>query len=612
MAIEGGEDAVTSHGAVLEEAVIYYVFSFAMEKPLDIRTAANALLRAEVAETVASPAEDGVRVAPRYGDLVKLRARAISLNDTQKMIKEGRYLAFARKHPFYFAQAVAWAVKSAISRIVGRASHPSEADLAESPAEDVGDEVDNAATVRMIEESVAHAQAANAVQQAIEAQILRPAYLEEEPYLRLTLRDSTHWFAIKDDGVERPKGSFDDGTTCEALLLLHRSGVVQLIFVLEPPRNLIVDEFIAFAAGGGQTISASEICEPVLRNAANKAEKMDKNWLGAWISEVREGTRWRRMEFDEPTSVAQLFGLYRSAIEKIIGVASFPEWQCYPALFINKVACCSDEETWLSGHSRELVSLAGGGVPHTLLRSNVVAKLLPKNSSIRTDDSLYALPSRTVRINWGTEDLDFSEHMWTIVVVENALLQFWQLRALNDRLLASEGDEDVRALQREAIFGLQEVRSSSLMFGTANDIVEELLNGWQASKLQQRIADSLEQLHQLVTAREARGASRRANFFAASAVLAAIAFGLPALSQSLDIVKKLPQDGLFGVIAAPLRAIGNEPGAAAWKAYVVLVAFILLISVSSVARRLFNRRRLRRRPSRLGMEWPHGTWHRRG
>ena len=42
-------------------------------------------------------------------------------------------------------------------------------------------------------QSVAETQVVNAIQHAIEADLLRPSYLESEPYLRLGLRRSFHW-----------------------------------------------------------------------------------------------------------------------------------------------------------------------------------------------------------------------------------------------------------------------------------------------------------------------------------------------------------------------------------------------------------------------------------
>ncbi|MEV1145209.1 hypothetical protein [Micromonospora sp. NPDC049799] len=590
--------AKSVHAPVFADSLVYFVYNFSSKQPLDIYKTADRLLSAGLAETVASPASDEVRVAPRYLELLALWKKAHQIHEVDELLGKGDIGSVFRRHPglgFRLARAF----------LRARMKRKEDGSGAEEKAEDVDEPITE--TIRLIEESVAHAQALNAMQQSVEQRIFRPSYLSDEPYLRLQLRDSVQWRSLLKGGRRRQAGDLEDGLVVQALLLIHRSGVMQLTIAVRLPEDLGMQEFRAQIFGSSPMFAASEIAAPFIEGAARHwGEKDDGRWLGAWSEEVHAGTRWRRMVFGSPSSVTDLFILYQAAIIDAVDVDFFDEWQCYPVVCIDEVGCCEGvEQTWLESHSTELVHLTGGMGGDVTLRNSALAALRPFEKSIVDDYSLFVSPSKAIRINWNadSEGVYFSEHLWTLLVIESTLLQYWQLRALDERLSDTRGRAfSVKDIQEQAIYGLQEFRHSTLTFGTAIDMADDMLKGWRAHKLHQRILEALNQLQQLMAAEEAKRTGRRANILASVAVVVALAFGLPAIDETLKIAAGVPDAGFAGYLAEPVKQLAEQGNAGAWKGYLLLLLVLLGACLAVIYRRSYRFRK----PSEesAGVVWP--------
>jgi hypothetical protein len=586
------------HEAVIGVSVLYFVFAFTVDQPLNIYDAADRLLRAGIAETVATTSDREVRVSPRYRRLARLLRRASTLASISTLVSSGRRVRALCEHPILFTRLFGAAIINRVLRRNLRSPKSFAATL-----KTLKEAYDH------IQQSVASSQAVNAIQQHIEQRLLRPAYLESDPYVRLRLRHSAQWLTLKDGGVPRSSGDYSDGTMVEALLLLHRSGVMQLTFAVQLPRHLSTDTYADMTFGMSPIVAASELAEPIIRNAAQSSdERRERNWLGEWIEEIIEGTRWRRMEFDQPSSIRDLFLLYRDAIINVIKAKLIAEWQCYPVICIDRTDCCSTRDKWMKRHALELAELAVR-VDRTAIRRSVVSKLVPVDRSVSVNLSHFVTLSNSIAIFWNTSsaETDFADHFSIIVPVEIALLQYWQLRAMEARFAnVRRRPGKARSLQLEAIYGLQEFRQSSFMHGSATEIVDDLLTELRAERLHQRILESLDQLQQLASADEARRSSRRENILAMAAFIAALAFGLPAIEDTLRIAARIPDDGVAGSVAEPLRDLASQGAGGAWKGY---LALLLIAALLGLALLFYRRRRvsLGADHKRAGQAWPLGT-----
>lgn len=122
------------------------------------------------------------------------------------------------------------------------------------------------------------------------------------------------------------------------------------------------------------------------------------------------------------------------------------------------------------------------------------------------------------------------------------------------------------------------------------------------------IMESLSQLQDRFANDRALMAARRANLMAGLAVLLAIVFGLPAIDQAFEVIRRLPNVGLTEPLVGPLRSIASKGDAGVWLSYLVVAAAVVLAAVgSALVRRLRVAPRLARRRRSAGYVWPLGS-----
>ncbi|MFI7608953.1 hypothetical protein ACIBTV_28090 [Micromonospora sp. NPDC049366] len=588
-------DVPPEHIATYTEAVIYYTFVFG-DSPVSPHAVADRLLAAELAETVTSPADGEVLMAPRYKELARTIRKAEGIAEVGRAIDGGRLLGWICKNPLLAAEVAVLVFGRRLKRAIGRkidgAGKPSDTDEGvEGMMRDLIDKVNHA---------VAKRQALNAIQHAREQDMYQPAYLESEPYLRLTLRSAN--FALA--GFDGQEGGAA-GQAGEVLLLVHQSGVFQLTVAVRMPEGIDTDELISRSIGSGVEFSWSEVAEPVLLFASKRLNIDRRRMPGKWLSEVREGTRWRRFDHAEPVSLVDLFRTYQHAILEASG-ASGDEWLCHATVCIDRLGCCETQSAWTSRHRAELTGMLLRDGGYAGLREAATLKL-PPDTSIRMDHSVWHGHASTLLMHWGEGSRHFDDHLWTLLLGESFLLQYWQLRALDKSLQMIESQrtaKGARALQRRLIFGLQEFHRSALSYGSAQDQVLALLRESGAERIRAQIGERLDQLGAIDASERAERVAARSTAAAVAAFIVAVIFGLPAIDQTLNLVRSIPGEGVANTLSGPLQGLANLGVAGSFISYVaVLAVFLAALLAFGLPRRQYRPRRIRR----AGGAWVNGT-----
>jgi hypothetical protein len=579
------------HQPVFGETTIYYIFTWSASRPIDIYPFASRLLSSGIAETVGSPAGPEVRISPDFAKLAKHVRKLQKLKDLKTINKPTEFVKWSIRDPRLSAQLVWHVYKNR------KSGHTSP-----DPTSSEGSSLDD--VEQQIKEIIASAQATNAIQHAIEGDLYSPIYLSSEPYLRLTLKDVPCWLTVTDGGIKRDAGDTSGGIRAEALLLVHKSGTIQLTFVLRLPDSLPTDSLVPLTKANSVFIHHSEVAEHILHAAARFTHLPESGWPGKWAEHRGSGCRWREIEHKPAVSLVDLFNLYKDAIEQAVKVPLFPEWFCYPVVFIDSLGCCNSERQWIRRHHNDLRRIV-----ERTRRIEFREPPMTADRALTTDFSIYYEAGSTTSIKWKftPEVSEFADKLQSVVIIEHVLLRYWQLVALNERIVSGQGSARSSAeVQAEAIYGLQEYRRSALVYGTAIDAANEVLSALREQKLYQHILNSLELLQQMIATESAKRASQTQNVIAGAAFLAAVILGLPSIQSSLDAAKSVPSSGIIGKVSYPLRVVAHHGATGVWLSYISLLGLVILaITIPIVLRRRPRLRlRLNHAPGRL---WPFGT-----
>jgi hypothetical protein len=575
-----------SHEPVFKETTVHYIFTWSATGPIDVRSIAERLLVAGIAETTGSPASPEVRISPQLATLEK------QIRDLGNV--KGLYNIHTR------LDLIKWVSRNPVlaARLVKHMRNREEtAPASQSTGQDGLTEVE-----KQIKQVIWDAQATNAVQHAIESDLYAPSYLSDEPYLRLTLHGFPCWLDITEGGIPRKKDDTSDGIMANVLLLIHQSGCIQLTIVLQLPDSLSADALAHRTRASNLGIARSEIAEPVLRAYGKYMHASERSLAGQWAEETDRGVRWRTVDHENGATLVDVFEMYRDAIEQAASMASLGEWRCYPVVFIDSLGCCSSERQWIRHHRDDLVRLSSGA-PRASLR-----KSLPlEDQALTTNFSVYCEIGWTIHIHWRFTSgrSDFAGQLATVVVVEHALLRYWQLVALAHRLASTQTDfKSIAKVQREAIFGLQEYRRTVLVFGTANEMANRLLQRLGEHEMYTRILESLGLLQQMIANEGSTRSARTQNTVAAAAIFATVVLGLPSIETILSTAKSVPRKGVIGQIVYPFHVLAHRGALGVWEGYLALLAVVVIVVVASIIR---GRRMRMNRSSLPGVSWRYGT-----
>lgn len=206
----------------------------------------------------------------------------------------------------------------------------------------------------------------------------------------------------------------------------------------------------------------------------------------------------------------------------------------------------------------------------------------------------------------------YDSHLWTLLVVENYLLQHWQVRCLASDTAGGRPPKrsDARQAQRTLVHGLSEYYTSDLAFGTAQDIVAKLRHSSGADRTHAHLTARIGQLEAMLASERAEAGATRATVFSVLAVVATALLAFPALRETLAIMSDLPSSGWVGTTSAPLRWLAAQGAAGTWGAFLALLLVVAVVWVSTSVR-LWGRRRRNAssstRLSRAGTPWVRGT-----
>ncbi len=228
--------------------------------------------------------------------------------------------------------------------------------------------------------------------------------------------------------------------------------------------------------------SRSSLPEPLLKHTFRRYDSASLS--GHWEEDHREGTRWRDIEFPNLRRLVTLPACTcrRSQTQ---GNGWDGYWLCYPVLCLDGLECCDTKTQWLERHSNELSAIkAKIANPSEGWRPAAFERTVPADSSMNDDYSVFVTEGSATIVTWpGRRKLSFADHLWTVLVVECALLQYWQLRSLLGRLANPDSVGVIRGLQEEVIFGLEEFTSSRLTYGQAVEKMNLLLEGLRVERL---------------------------------------------------------------------------------------------------------------------------------
>jgi hypothetical protein len=218
--------------------------------------------------------------------------------------------------------------------------------------------------------------------------------------------------------------------------------------------------------------------------------------------------------------------------------------------------------------------------------------------------SKYVSSGMAVEIKWTPEKDDFSQDLWTLLLVENALLRVWQLRALSTKVRAvGRTRRQEFHLQQQALFGLREIRESVVNYGSARDQSDALVAELGGDSFETSVLQLLAQHGQVAEVRKAARQARTQSIAGVLALVAATVFGLPPIEQTLDAAKRLPTEGLVGTLAAPMKSLAQRPDGA-FIAYLGLLTLLVLALLVAAWR---PRRPKIPRAVRVGRPWRFGT-----
>ena len=593
----------SQHRAIFTDARARYIYNFHMNAPADLEMVASRLLASNLARLVGFPNSDEIRTAPSYRELAQLREwskvhhRFLTEHSTSAVVAwSSRNLQPAGK--LFAGMAKAWLLDLLPTR--GSASDAS--DTTETPELDWRDEA--AATFQDIifgiEKQVAGEQLELVIPQHVDGKMFEPEYLASVPFFRLALTPTLHsWKPSADAEPSEPDFRMD------ASLLIHTSGVCQLVLSFPLPPEVTADQLARLRRGQLEGFGYSELPESLIHHAGRDGDPLPQV---TWTPDDQD-TSGRWAATTDRLTAAEVFRLYLRAFGEIVSVPTGAQWLSYPVIFLGASDCCADQHTWLKNHRTELTGILASLPRIENFRPEQI-RGLPEDTSIRKNISEFVSSNGMITIHW-TPELEPLDYAGPTCLSQFALLQYWQLRSLAARLATARPTRsDVQRVQAEIIYGLQEYRTYRLTFGGADDDVDRILADHNLANLYQRILDGADQLQQIVANAEARAAAKRANILAGSAVFVAIILGLPGIEQSLNVLSQVQPHSYL--MPTALHAFAADTEKSAWILYSILLMALAAIRCALALRRRWRRivanwRDKHGHPKLPGDTWPVAT-----
>ncbi len=535
-------------------------------------------------------------MAPRYNDLASTRRSASNLHQINE------YFDGKRQFGELTLRARIFLIRVVVMTTIRNLFQPKVAKI-EGEGESGDSKTVPEQTLKFIYQAVAERQSVSAVQQHIDGFLYQAGYLASDPFVRLELR--AFFCNVKVDAKNTAR---DYEVAVYPSLLLHRDGTALLTFGFRLPAAMSSDELSRMMTASELFLDECEVARELLDRAA---ALKDDRLIGPWDTsgEIREGTTWAKLvQEDRNVSLVDIFRIFHSAILSIARPKRFnADWLCFPSIFIENIECCGSRKKWMARHSSELARMLSRTAIGERFSSTGLAKLIEPDYSLRTSESFFIPGGCTVEINWSTERRRSRTegYFHRLVVTEDALVKYWTLRSL-----ASSIQNDARTrrslerIQVRLLHAVENYHNRHFNAITADENSEVILKCLAGDLTLKQIESRINTLQQLISMREANRAASRANRLAATAAIVALILGLPAIEQSLGVLREVDPSGFLGFIRPAIEETGLSNKSLAWVVYLVLIGIGALILV---ARPIRLRRSIgaRLRGERTaGVRWP--------
>jgi hypothetical protein len=587
---------IRKHDAALRDAHITFTWTVSTGD-LDRLDAVERLLQSDWAQAVSFQPGD-VRLAPahRAWDQVMSDARGMHklgllLDDETTSVRP--LLAWARAHR-RLSRLIAWHwCVSKLRKL--RPQSPgssSEASSLRDTATSMAAVADEMAT------RAADLQLPLAVTRYIENEMLRPAYLARVNPTRIRLRPVRATLVVNG---KRSQHFLDP------LVTLYGSGVFTISIDLPLPAGVTATGLQECARASG--IGLVDLWVPApLRDALSEE--------GTWTGAEEDGYHQCRLIAAEDGGPGPSFEIVWEVVlrglEVIPQIEFHEEWHSYPIVAGVLTQCCRNRDAWERRHVSEFESLL---LKRPSGHSKMGVHERPVDSSFDPDTWLWHTAAATVQVRWGgaEENVQFEDVARLLTVCEIFLVQLATLRLLSDELVKAVRAPTIRDLRRFAIrlnLSLEEFDHPALTYLSAQNDVERMLDDAGTSGTLTRLQERTSALSTLLATGRAERSARRGLRIAAAALVAAVVLSLPALTDGIAELRRVPPDStLVGPLVAPLRASTiADVTAALWAIAATLVLIALLLGAGKFSKmfRWIKNRFLR--PRKLpGHRWSDGT-----
>ncbi|MCF7552558.1 hypothetical protein [Pseudonocardia sp. WMMC193] len=518
------------HLATFSSGAISYSFTFDVGTRVSHVELASRLLEADIAEAGRTSMSNDIPLGRRFRRLTALKRHAMGLRyiydltlgrqPDSEVPAPSRWIAFFR---------VMWMVL--LDRIPRR--HKKEA-AEQAPSTSSAEKLDEA--TQLLDSQVTNLRALLLARAAVDADIYRASYLSDAPFVRLSLP------ALRLAGFERPLVASEPDEPVEVELLLHQSGVAILTFHLIYPHGLNSDELSLISRSSRVKFST---CGVPVRIVGAFCKGQSESFA-KFASNVRsEDGEPDRVYTELATAIAldDIFEIYQGAIFLHSAEPRHHVWFCHPTIFVEGLLCCNNSKTWLTTHAGEKTAILSGA-PVPQMKSFREDNLSFRDFGLTFDSSFFVTGGLAVDIAWDfgqSHPPEATAMFLRLAVIENALIQYWQITILEasiDSVRASRGA--LAKAKAELSFGMTEIDKPQLSYGTANEIAQHAFDAMGGPAIHKSAISKLSALDDLLSAERTYSTNRRSARLATGAILGAVLLGLPALRQSLDILRSVP------------------------------------------------------------------------
>jgi hypothetical protein len=518
------------HSAIFSSSIVYFVWTQATARPINLGRAVERLLKAEVATSAAWPSEKRVRVSPSIAQLDRGIAYLKFYRDViRKELGWRARLRLIVGSPFKAMRVIMDIAKHFRPGFRGNVGDGSEYDLSsfdDSLTELVGNLVDQ--------------QKVSLVERDIDSRLFGGDAQEGDHYVRLVLAPL---------GIKLNVANEERDVTIEPRLLLHRDGAMQLTIGVHLPDDSNTEDIVSISYPSNNYILSTSLPEAYARAYGGTFE-------GEWEGDGGLGFRHRKIDHStDPAAPYDMLDIVIGSISRLIRSREYGEWNCYPLIIASQGACCQD---WELNHGEDLRHLSIRARPRP---GDHIELNMGKDLSIRDKESHWAnLASGLIfyREHWQPQISDLNH----VMMHEHAMMTYTRLKRLERRIahLPSRYKE-VTGLYRIALQLSVETRGASIRWGTGRDALEHLLVALGAPQIRAAIDQGLAMLGERAALKVGEKQARLANRLALVGLLVAAIAAVPVMPDIIEFVRKQqaldPSVGFWATVgdlfSSPLR-----------------------------------------------------------